>query len=70
MRALLGRLDRIERELAPTAGVHVWMPADDEADDGRVCHVRTGEMVARADVDRRPGRHIVVEYGDGAAPCG
>ena len=63
---LSGRLRRVERDLAPAAGVQVWFPADEEIDDGRVRHVRTGEVVARAEVDRRPGRHIVVEYIDEA----
>ena len=70
MRALVTRVDRIARELAPAAGLHVWYPADDEVDDGRVRHVRAGETIARADVDRRPGRHIVVEYVEGGVPCG
>ncbi len=70
MRALVTRADRVARELGPTAGVHVWMPADDEVDDGRVRHVHTGETIARADVDSRPGRHIVVTYVEGSVPCG
>ena len=65
MRTLVGRLDRIARGLAPAAGVHVWMPADEEVDDGRVRHVHTGETIGRDEVDRRPGRHIVVEYVEG-----
>ena len=65
MRTLIGRVERIARGLAPAGGIHVWVPADDERDDGRVRHVRAGEVVARADVARRPGRHIVVEYVDG-----
>ena len=63
-------MDRIARGLAPAAGVHVWMPADDERDDGLARHARTGEVVARAEVDGRPGRHIVVEYVEGSSPCG
>ena len=66
---LVGRLRRVERGMEPSGGVHVWYLADEEHDDGRVLHIRTGEMVARAEVDRRPGRHILVEYVDGAAPC-
>ncbi len=65
MRMLASRVDRIARELAPAAGVHVWLPADDERDDGMVRHVRTGEVVPRAEADRRPGRQIVVEYAEG-----
>ncbi len=62
----MARVDRLARELAADAGVHVWMPADGEVDDGRVRNVRTGEVIDRDEVDRRPGRHIVVEYVEGA----
>ena len=67
MRELVAWVDRIARELAPAAGVHVWVPVDDEVDDGRVRHVHTGEKIARADVDHRPGRHPVVAYVEGGA---
>ena len=70
MRALIGRVDRSARELtSSSAGVHVWAPADDEVDDGRVRHVRTGETIRRGAVDRRPRRHIVVAYVEGGSPC-
>ncbi len=65
MRALVTRVERIARGLAPAAGVHVWMPNDDEIDDGLVRHVRTGETIGRGEVDRRPGRHVVVKYVEG-----
>ena len=66
---LVGRLRRVERGMEPSGGVTGWLPLDDEVDDGRVRHIRTGEMADRGDLDRPPGRHIVVEYVDGAAPC-
>ena len=65
MRTLIGRVERIARGLAPAGGIHVWVPADDEADDGRVRHITTRETIAREEVGRRPGRHIVVEYVEG-----
>ena len=70
MRTLGTRIDRIARELEPATGVHVWVPASDQIDDGRVRTIGTGEAIARADVDRRPGRHILVRYVDGGSPCG
>ena len=70
MRALVTRVDRIARGLAPAAGVHVWVPADDELDDGRVRDLATGATIARADIDRRPGRHIPVQYVEGSSRCG
>ena len=70
MRALATRADRVAGELALATGVHVWMPADDQIDDGRVCTVGTGETIGRGEVDRRPARHIVVEYVEGSSPCG
>ena len=66
-RDLAGRIERVERRRRPSDW-HVWFPLDEEHGDGRVRHVRTGEVADRGDVDRRPGRHIVVEYVDGAAP--
>ena len=68
MRTLVGRIERVERGRR-SSDWSVWLPLDEEHDDGRVRHVRTGEVGDRGDVDRRPGRHIVVEYVDGAAPC-
>ena len=61
---LTGRLDSIERRLAPADGVQVWLPVDDERDD-RVRNVTTGETLAPAEVGRQAGRHIVVRYVDG-----
>ena len=63
MKALIGRVGRIERARRPSDW-HVWLPLDDERDD-LVRHVRTGEVVARGEVDRRPGLDILVEYVDG-----
>jgi hypothetical protein len=68
MRALIGRVGRIERARLPSDW-SVWLPLDEEHGDGRVRHVRTGEVADRGEVDRRPGRHVRVEYADGAAPC-
>ncbi len=65
MRVLAGRLERVERGLAARGGVHVWLPAAGELDDGRVRHVGTGEVMDRGGVDRRPGWHIVVAYVSG-----
>ena len=70
MRALVTRVDRIGRKLAPAAGVHVWVPANDQIDDGRLRHVHTGETIGCGAVDRRPGWHIVVAFVEGGSPCG
>ncbi len=66
---LTERLDSIERRLAPADGVQVWLPVDDERND-LVRDTTTGETLAPAEVRRRGGRCIVVEYVDGRVPCG
>ncbi len=66
---LTGRLDSIERRLAPADGVQVWLPVDDERDD-LVRDAATGKVLMPAEVRRRGGRCIVVEYVDGRVPCG
>ena len=66
---LTERLDRAERRLAPADGVQVWLPVDDERDD-LVRNTTTGETIVLAEMGRRDGRHIVVEYVDGRVLCG
>ena len=67
-RDLAGRLDGAERRLAPADGWTVWLPVDDR--DDVVRNAATGEMLMPADLARRVGRHILVEYVDGEPPCG
>ena len=68
MRALLGRVGRIERARLPSDW-SVWLPLDDERDD-LVRHVVTGEVADPDVVRARDGRDIVVQYVDAADRTG
>lgn len=65
---LAGRLRRVERSRPPADSPRVWWP-DPDRDDGLVRDGETGETIPRAEVGRRPGRHIVVEYDEGTPAC-
>ena len=62
---LAGRLRRVERSRPAVDRLRAWWSNPDR-DDGLVRDGETGETIPRAEVGRRSGRHIVVEYVDGA----
>ena len=62
MRALIGRVGRIERARLPSDW-SVWLPLDDERDDP-VRHAVTGEVADPDAVRTGNGRDIIVRYVD------